>query len=75
MIESKFYDLITTTGNITINVNNVALIENTQQGTKITMNLKDKDGNYIVFITKLSWSQVSSDISQKDVNSKREGFE
>lgn len=48
MKESKFYDLQTTTGNKTININNIAHIEDSTIGTKITMGVKYEDGNEII---------------------------
>jgi len=70
MKESKFYDLQTTYGNITININNIAIIEDSKIGAKITMDVKDENGSNIVFISKLPWSIIASEISQLDLNKK-----
>lgn len=67
MKESKFYDLQTTYGNVTININNIAIIEASTIGAKITMDIKDENGNNIIFITKLPWSTIASEISQLDL--------
>ena len=68
MKESKFYDVITESGNKTINVNNIALIEDFNNNTRITLNVKNENGNYISFIVNSSWSTVASGITQKDLN-------
>ena len=68
MKESKFYDVITEAGNKTINVNNIALIEDFNNNTRITLNVKNENGNYISFIVNSSWSTVASEITQKDLN-------
>ena len=68
MKESKFYDVITESGNKTINVNNIALIEDFNNNTRITLNVKNENGNYISFIVNSSWSTVASEITQKDLN-------
>jgi hypothetical protein len=68
MKESKFYDVITESGVKTINVNNIALIESVNNGTKITLNVKNEDGNNISFIINLSYSLIASQITQKDLN-------
>ena len=68
MKESKFYDVITESGVKTINVNNIALIESVNNGTKITLNVKNEDGNNISFIVNLSYSLIASQITQKDLN-------
>ena len=68
MNESKFYDVQTTTGQKTVNINNIALIEDVKNGTKITTNIKDINGHNISFITLLPWSTISSEITQKDLN-------
>ena len=47
MKDSKFYDVQTNNGYKTININNIALIESSGIGTKITMDVKDENGNYI----------------------------
>ena len=71
MKESKFYDVQTTNGNKTININNVALIESSGIGTKITMDVKDENGNHISFNTILPWSTIASEISDLDVLQKQ----
>lgn len=68
MKESKFYDIISESGNKTINVNNIALIENINNQTKITLNIKNDTGNNISFTVNLPYSQISSEITQKDLN-------
>ena len=68
MKESKFYDVITESGNKTINVNNISLIEDFNNKTRITLNVKNENGNYISFIVNSSWSTVASEITQKDLN-------
>ena len=68
MNESKFYDVQTTTGQKTVNINNIALIEDVKNGTKITTNIKDINGHNISFITLLPWDTISSEITQKDLN-------
>lgn len=68
MNKSKFYDVTTESGVKTINVNNIALIENVNNGTKITLNVKNEAGNNISFIAKLSYDIIASEITQKDLN-------
>lgn len=68
MKESKFYDIISESGNKTINVNNIALIENINNQTKITLNIKNDTGNNISFTVNLPYSQIASEITQKDLN-------
>lgn len=68
MNKSKFYDVTTQSGVKTINVNNIALIENVNNGTKITLNVKNEAGNNISFIAKLSYDIIASEITQKDLN-------
>ncbi len=68
MKESKFYDVTTESGVKTINVNNIALIESVNNGTKITLNVKNEDGNNISFIVNLSYNLIASQITQKDLN-------
>jgi hypothetical protein len=68
MNESKFYDLPTNQGNKTVNIDNIALIEDLKIGTKITMNVRDKNGQYLSFIANLPWSRVASDIKIRDEN-------
>ena len=71
MKESKFYDVQTTNGHKTININNVALIESSGIGTKITMDVKDENRNHISFNTILPWSTIASEISDLDVLQKQ----
>jgi hypothetical protein len=68
MNESKFYDLPTNQGNKTVNIDNIALIEDLKIGTKITMNVRDENGQYLSFIANLPWSRVASDIKIRDEN-------
>jgi len=58
-----FYDLLTETGNVTINIKNIASIEDTRFYTKIILNITDEKGSYICYKTKLSWSTVASDVT------------
>ena len=68
MKKSKFYDFLTKQGNKTINVNNIASIEALPIGTKITLNVKDVNGQYISYLSNLPWSSVASDIKFLDEN-------
>lgn len=68
MKESKFYDFPTKQGNKTVNINNIAAIEDLPIGTKITMNVKDENGEYISYIANLPWSSVASDVKFRDEN-------
>lgn len=68
MKNTKFYDFKTKQGNRTVNINNVASIEDLPIGVKIILNVKDENGQYISFTADLSWSKVSSDIKFLDEN-------
>jgi hypothetical protein len=65
---SKFYDVQTNNGYKTININNIALIESSGIRTKITMDIKDENGNEISFNTILPWATISSNIKHLDLN-------
>lgn len=68
MNESKFYNLPTNQGSKSVNINNIAIIEDLKIGTKITMNVKDENGQYLSFLANLPYSRVASDIKYRDEN-------
>ena len=68
MAESKFYDLLTKTGNVSININNIASIESLNFGTRIILNVTDKNGTNISYETNRAYAHVASEITQKDLN-------
>ena len=59
MSKTKFYE---TSNNKLINIKNIALIEPSGNYTKLTLDVKDEKGNFIVIEVFQSWSKVTSDI-------------
>lgn len=49
-MKSKFIDIYTVHGKRTINVDNIASIEDTANGTRIIMNVTNKDGEQIEYL-------------------------
>lgn len=60
--EGKFYTFTTKSGLKTINIENIAAIEDINSQTVVTLNVKNKDGENIIFIADLPWPTVSADI-------------
>ena len=48
------------------NINNVALMAADVFGTKITLNVKDKDGNFIEFISTDDFNSMSKTVRDQD---------
>lgn len=47
---SKFFDIFATNGGLkTVNADNIAIIETTQDRIKTTLNIKNENGEFIVF--------------------------
>jgi hypothetical protein len=64
--ETQFYTLVASDGNKTININNVALIENFESYTRITLNIKDENNKFISFQTREPWHKITSEIQFMD---------
>lgn len=64
--ETQFYALVATDGNKTININNIALIENLGAYTRITLNVKDENNMFIRFDSTVPWHKITSEIQFMD---------
>ncbi len=62
MKKTIFYDCLTNEGNKSINIDNIASIENINNRTIITLNVKRNAETNISFEVKLPWENVASDI-------------
>lgn len=57
-----FYECITNEGNKSINIENIASIENLNNKTIMTLNVKKESGVNISFEVNQSWDLVASDV-------------
>jgi len=62
MSKPIFYDCITNAGNKSINIENIASIENINNKTIITLNVKRDSETNISFEVNLPWENVASDV-------------
>jgi len=66
-MKSKFIDIYTVHGKRTINVNNIASMEDTANGTRIIMNVTSMDGEQIEYLAqKVSQGTTNPFISDQD---------
>lgn len=63
MSKAKFYDLLTSQGHVTVNINNIATIEDANGGAKVVMNVTNEDGTFITYNTRYRWQELASDIT------------
>ena len=69
MDQVKFYDFIDINGRkMRANINNIASIESLFDKVVITLNVKDRDGNFIVFIAVANYDKVINDIDKMRQN-------
>jgi len=61
--DGKFYTFPTTVGQKTINIENIAAIEDLGSQTSITLNVTKGDGKNLNFITILPWATVSAEVT------------
>ncbi|APY12169.1 hypothetical protein BWZ22_13510 [Seonamhaeicola sp. S2-3] len=61
-MKTKFITYLTEDGNKTFNVSNVALIENKNGKTQITLNIKQESDTNVSFSINQSWDKVASEI-------------
>ena len=62
MSKPIFYDCITNEGNKSINIENIASIENINNKTIITLNVKRESNTNISFEINLPWANVTSEV-------------
>lgn len=62
MSKPIFFDCITNEGNKSINIENIALIENINNKTIITLNVKKSSETNISFEVNLPWEYVASSV-------------
>ncbi len=62
MSKPIFFDCITNEGNKSINIENIALIENINNKTIITLNVKKNSEKNISFEVNLPWEYVASSV-------------
>ena len=62
MSKPIFFDCITNEGNKSINIENIALIENINNKTIITLNVNKNSEKNISFEVNLPWEYVSSSV-------------
>lgn len=62
MSKPIFFDCITNEGNKSINIENIALIENINNRTIITLNVKKSSETNISFEVNLPWEYVASSV-------------
>lgn len=60
--DGKFYIFPTDTGNMTVNIENIAVIEADGVGTNVTLNVTNNGGENIQFKTPLAYPAVSAEI-------------
>jgi len=64
--QGQFYNFPTPNGMKLININNIAALEDINQHTVVTLNVKNNSGEFISFITTLSCGIVSGQIISMD---------
>jgi hypothetical protein len=65
MDQALFYDFIDINGRkMRANINNIASIESLFDKVVITLNVKDRDGNFIVFTAVANYETVIKDIDR-----------
>jgi hypothetical protein len=65
MDQAVFYDFIDINGRkMRANINNIASIESLFDKVVITLNVKDRDGNFIVFTAVANYDKVIKDIDR-----------
>ena len=69
MDQVQFYDFIDINGRkMRANINNIASIESLFNKVVITLNVKDRDGNFIVFTAVANYETVIKDIDKMRQN-------
>ncbi len=63
MSKPIFYNCLTNEGNKSINIENIASIENINNRTIMTLNVKRENETNISFIVNLPWDSVASDVN------------
>ena len=59
-MKTKFYECITDEGNKIINVENIASVENINNRTVMTLNVKKENDVNVSFVVNLPWASVAS---------------
>jgi len=59
-MKTKFYECITDEGNKIINVENIASVENINNRTVMTLNIKKEKDINVSFVVNLPWATVAS---------------
>ena len=68
MTDGQFYETKDDRGKrLMFNVNNVALMAVDVFGTKVTLNVKDKEGNYIEFISTEDFKSMTQNVKYQDI--------
>ena len=71
MKKRSFYNFSTKEGWKYVNISNIAVIEDTNQGTLVTLNVTNSEGKHISFIADGHWGQITGEI--KFLNENQEG--
>ena len=66
-MKAKFYNFISTnSGSKLVNINQIAMIEQINNNTVVTMNITDDKGKFITFIANLPYGSTTGDIMVMD---------